>query len=147
VKKPVVDNMIVAGKIDSIYSKILGEERKIWVYVPASDDLYSELSYPVVYLLDGDAHFFSVMGIIQQLSEVNMNMVLPRMILIGITNTDRPRDLTPSHVTTDGEIPDSNFFTTSGGSEKFTSFIEKELIPFVDSSYSASPYRILIGHS
>lgn len=141
------DNKIVAGTIDSIYSRILNENRKLWVYVPATDNLVTKQTFPVVYLLDGDAHFFSVMSLIQQLSEVNMNMVLPQMILIGITNTDRTRDLTPTHITSDHDIPDSTFFMTSGGSEKFTSFIEKELIPFVDSLYPASPYRVLIGHS
>jgi predicted alpha/beta superfamily hydrolase len=137
----------VVGTIDSLYSKTLNEQRKIWVYVPAADPLYAKQAFPVVYLLDGDAHFYSVMGMIQQLSEVNMNMVLPRMILIGITNTDRTRDLTPSHVSTYGDIPDTSFFRTSGGAGKFTLFIEKELIPFVDSSYPTAPYRILIGHS
>ena len=141
------DNDIVIGKIDKVYSNILKEERSIWVYVPESDNFSSEQNFPVVYLLDGDAHFYSVMSIIQQLSEVNMNMVLPRMILVGITNTDRTRDLTPTHVAIDPELPDSNFFKTSGGGEKFTSFIENELIPHVDSLYPTTKYRILIGHS
>jgi predicted alpha/beta superfamily hydrolase len=141
------NNKIIIGAVDSLYSKILNEERKIWVYEPVTDNLFAKQSYPVVYLLDGDAHFYSVMSIIQQLSEVNMSMVLPKMVVIGITNTDRTRDLTPTHVSFDPEIPDSNYLKTSGGAEAFTSFIEKELIPYVDSAYSASPYRILIGHS
>jgi predicted alpha/beta superfamily hydrolase len=140
------ENKIVIGTIDSLHSKILGETRKIWVYVPNSNKIYAKQRYPVVYLLDGDEHFYSVMGIIQQLSEVNGNMILPQMILIGITNTDRTRDLTPSHVTSDGEI-DTAFLKTSGGGEKFTSFIEEELIPYVDSLYPTTPYRTLIGHS
>jgi predicted alpha/beta superfamily hydrolase len=36
---------------------------------------------------------------------------------------------------------------TTGGAEKFISFMEKELIPYVDSKYPASSFRILIGHS
>jgi uncharacterized protein len=141
------DNKIIIGAVDSLYSRILNEERKIWVYRPATDNLFAKQSFPVVYLLDGDAHFYSVMSIIQQLSEVNMNMVLPQMVLIGITNTDRTRDLTPTHVSVDPEVPDSDYLKTSGGAEEFTSFLEKELIPYVDSAYSTSPYRILIGHS
>jgi uncharacterized protein len=133
------DNKIVVGTIESLYSKILNEERKLWVYIPVQDPLYAKQSFPVVYLLDGDAHFYSVMGIIQQLSEVNMNMVLPKMILIGITNTNRTRDLTPTK-----ENPED---INSGGGEIFTAFIEKELIPYVDSKYPTLPYRILIGHS
>jgi len=35
----------------------------------------------------------------------------------------------------------------TGGAEKFSQFIESELIPFIDSKYPGSPYRTLIGHS
>ena len=139
VKKISVDNRIVIGTIDSLYSNILNEERKIWIYTPATPNLFARQSFPVVYLLDGDAHFYSVMGLIQQLSEVNMNMVLPQMILVGITNTNRTRDLTPSR--------DSIEYEASGGGEQFTSFLKNELIPYIDSNYPTAPYRLLIGHS
>jgi enterochelin esterase-like enzyme len=47
---------IVIGTKDIIHSKILNEQREIWVYVPssASDTTFSKQRYPVVYLLDGD---------------------------------------------------------------------------------------------
>lgn len=140
------DNNIVIGKIDSIDSKILGEQRKIWVHVPGDDYGSSSRRYPVVYLLDGDAHFPSVMGMIQQLSEINGNDAVPGMILVGIPNTDRLRDLTPTHAAT-GYMGDSASVRTSGGGERFTSFIEKELIPHIDSLYPTAPYRMMIGHS
>src|SRR6201999_1400890 len=35
----------------------------------------------------------------------------------------------------------------TGGGENFTAFIEKELMPHIDSLYPTAPYRILIGHS
>jgi uncharacterized protein len=146
VKPRPVDNKIIIGTIDSLHSKILNEERKIWIYVP-DNKIFAKQNYPVVYLLDGEGHFYSVMGLIQQLSEINGNMVLPQMILIGITNTDRTRDLTPTHVSFDPMIPDTNFLKTSGGGEAFTSFIEKELIPYIDSAYPTTQYRTLIGHS
>jgi predicted alpha/beta superfamily hydrolase len=141
------DNRNLPVKTDTLHSKILNERRNIWVYVPASYDTSSNQSYPVAYLLDGDAQFYTVLTIIRQLSEENMNMVLPQMILVGILNTDRMRDLTPSHVSYDPDIPDSSYVRTSGGSENFTSFIEKELVPYIESKYPAAPYRILIGHS
>src|SRR3954465_10697511 len=85
------DNKIVIGKIDSLYSKILNEERKIWVYTPDMTSGNPNQRYPVVYLLDGDGHFPSVVGLIQQLSQVNGNNVYPEMIVVGIPNTDRTR--------------------------------------------------------
>ena len=140
---------VVLGTIDSIDSKILKEKRKIWVYVPngGTIDLYSKQKYPVVYLLDGDAHFYSVVGMIQQLSQVNGNTVCPEMIVVGIPNTDRTRDLTPTHIDIDAPYLDSASAKTSGGGEQFISFIEHELAPFIESKYPTSPYKMLIGHS
>jgi uncharacterized protein len=141
------DNKIVIGKIDSVNSKILNEQRKIWIYTPDMTSGVQNQRYPVVYLLDGDGHFPSVVGLIQQLSQVNGNNVFPEMIVVGIPNTDRTRDLTPTHVTSDPPMMDSNFSKTSGGGENFTAFIEKELMPHIDSVYPTAPYKILIGHS
>ena len=144
----VKNNLITIGTVDKIHSKILNEDREIWVYVPASfnDSLFSSQKYPVAYLFDGDAHFPSVMGMIQQLSGVNGNSICPEMILVGIPHTDRMRDLTPTHVTT-APFMDSASVSTTGGGEKFTDFMEKELIPHIDSLYPTTPYRMLIGHS
>lgn len=144
------DNKIVIGTIDSINSKILHEQQKVWVYVPNSGatDMYGKAKYPVVYLLDGDAHFYSVVGMIQQLSTVNGNTICPQMIVVGITNNDRTRDLTPTHVDVDPMMMnDSNASRTSGGGEQFIAFIEKELMPHIDSTYPTLPYKTLIGHS
>ncbi len=141
------NNSIVIGKVDSIQSKILNEQRKIWVYVPNSGQVDSKQRFPVLYLLDGDAHFYSVVGMIQQLSQVNGNTICPEMIVVGIPNTDRTRDLTPTHVDADPPFMDSTFSKTSGGGEQFASFIEKELMPHIDSLYPTEPYKMLIGHS
>ncbi|RYU93404.1 alpha/beta hydrolase-fold protein [Emticicia agri] len=134
------DNQIVLGKIDKVYSKILHEERSILIYTPTKDtDIFTKKKYPVVYLLDGDAHFYSVVGMIHQLSSVNGNTICPEMIVVGIPNTDRRRDLTP--------IQDNTSSKPTGGGENFMAFIEKELIPHIDSVYPTQPYKMLIGHS
>ncbi|MCU0392998.1 MAG: alpha/beta hydrolase-fold protein [Thermoflexibacter sp.] len=139
---------IVIGKIDSLQSKILGEQRNIWVHVPDQNpnSIYSSQRYPVVYLLDGDGHFSSVVGMIQQLSTGGNNLC-PKMIVVGILNTDRTRDLTPTHVNVDPPYMDSLSSKTSGGGENFIAFIEKELMPHIDAKYPTVPYKMLIGHS
>jgi predicted alpha/beta superfamily hydrolase len=143
------DNKIVIGKVDSVYSNILGEQRKVWVYVPSgflgTND--STTRFPVVYLLDGDSHFQSVVGVIQQLSEANGNSNFPQMIVVAIPNIDRTRDLTPMHISSDLPNMDSNASKNTGGGENFVAFMEKELIPHIDSIYPTQPYRLLIGHS
>jgi len=68
------------------------------------------------------------------------------MIVVGIPNMNRTRDLTPSKGT-----PKTNeekaWFADSGGGENFMFFMEKELIPYVNSKYPTQSYRMLIGHS
>lgn len=130
-------NKIEIGIIDTINSKILNDKRPIWIYKPDNFDLQKK--YPVIYLLDGDWHFVSVVGMIQQLSYINGNTICPEMIIVGIPVKDRFRDLTPSC--------DSSIAKTSGGYNSFISFINKELIPYIDSTYPTAPYKILIGHS
>ena len=143
------DNKIVIGKVDSVYSTILKEKRNVWVYVPNmnGDMQNSKQRYPVLYLLDGDGHFNSVVGMIQQLSQINGNTIVPEMIVVGIPNTDRTRDLTPTHIASDLPMMDSNSTKTTGGGENFAAFLEKELMPHIDSAYPTQPFRLLVGHS
>jgi len=141
------ENNIVIGKKDVLYSDILKEDREIWIHLPesAKNASTSFAKYPVLYLLDGDGHFYSVTGMIKQLSTTNGNTISPEMIVIGIPNTDRTRDLTPTHV--NEMFGDTIFPKTSGGGKKFLSFIEKELIPYVEKTYPASSYKTFVGHS
>ncbi len=127
-------NQISIGVRNQLYSKILGEEREVWVHVPKSS-IYGH-KYPVIYLLDGEFHFESVVGIVR--SNV-INKLMPDMIIVAITNTNRYRDLSTSHIGNDADL--------SGGGENFTKFIEKELIPYIDSKYPTIQHRTLIGHS
>jgi uncharacterized protein len=143
----VKNNQVIIGKIDSVNSKILKEKRKVWIYLPTGYDAAAQTRYPVVYLLDGDGHFASVAGMIQQLSEVNGNTIVPQMIIVGIPNTDRTRDLTPTNSMLDPAGKRVEDFKTSGGGEAFVSFIAKELMPHIDSAYKTAPFKTLIGHS
>ncbi|MEI9920879.1 MAG: alpha/beta hydrolase-fold protein [Bacteroidota bacterium] len=141
-----VGQMINIGRKESIDSKILGETRPYWIYVPPSASTPG-VKLPVVYLLDGDAHFHSVSGMIQILGTgVNGTHVIPDMIVVAIPNIDRTKDLTPSHSEViDGHKED--FLKSSGGNSNFLKFIKDELIPHIDSKYPTSAYRMLIGHS
>lgn len=129
------DNKISIGIIDSVQSKILNENRHLFVSLPATYD--SKQKYPVVYLLDGESFFHFYTGVVNHLSG---SYVIPEMIVIGIVNTNRNLDFTPTADPTGNNGP-------NGGGENFTSFLEKELIPYVESHYSTAPYRILVGHS
>ena len=142
------NNAIITGHADSLQSQILKEQRVVWVHLPPSVQAgqHPKKKYPVVYLLDGDKNFTSVVGMIDLLSSVNGNSFFPEMIVVGILNTNRMKDLTPTRVT-GGLWADNNTAANSGGGEAFTQFLEKELIPHIDSLYPTISYRIFIGHS
>lgn len=138
------------GKTDTLYSKVLGEPRRILIYLPSGygDTYFYPRQYPVLYLLDGDSHFNSVSSIVQLLSEGRGPMDFPDLIIVAIPNTDRMRDLTPTQITYDPtHQADSATLRHTGGGEKFISFIGSELMPYIDSTYRTAPYRIFMGHS
>ena len=140
------DTNISIGKRESIDSKLLHETRPYSVYLPRG---YENIAarpegYPVIYLLDGDDHFHSVTGLVQFLG--SYSRIIPEMIVVAIPNTDRTRDLTPTHVEMmNGTKHD--WLKTSGGNDTFLKFIQTELIPKVESTYRTKPFRIFIGHS
>lgn len=136
---------IVIGTRKKFHSTVLGEDRSIWIHVPERSEHDTTSKFPVLYLLDGDSHFYSMVGLIHQMSSVNGNDVCPKMIVVGIPNTIRARDLTPTHVSSTGA--DSTFYKLTGGGDKFIEFISTELIPYIEKNYPAGQERILVGHS
>jgi predicted alpha/beta superfamily hydrolase len=137
-------DLLLIGNTDSLRSEILDETRTLWIHVPdeATGAIFGKTSYPVLYLLDGPDHFHAVTGMLKNLGD---NGLVPRMVVVGIPNTDRTRDLTPTHV--DEMFGDSAFVLTSGGGASFLDFMERELIPFVESKYPVTGYRTFVGHS
>ncbi len=137
-----VANPIVIGETVHIRSSVLNEERELLISKPAGYEAGSD-RYPVLYLLDGEAHFRYASGIVQFLAA---NDRIPKMLVVAIASVSiarRTRDLTtPSSA----EI-DKRFALGNGGADAFLSFIEGELIPFVDRTYRTRPYRVLVGHS
>lgn len=143
------DNKITAAEVVTIHSNILNEDRKLFIYKPSENSIYAPVAYPVIYLLDAEAQTRMVAGQVSYLSE--SYPVIPKMIVVGIGNTDRSRDLTPTHsiIGFDGK-PDTSvnaFGKTSGGGEKFIQFIQQEVMPYVEKNYHPAPYKIFTGHS
>ncbi|VAV82643.1 Putative esterase [hydrothermal vent metagenome] len=125
-------------------SEILNENRSLNIYLPNGYLKDSLKSYPVIYLLDGsiDEDFIHISGLVQFGSFSWINMI-PESIVVGISNIDRKRDFT--YPTTN--IKDKKDFPTTGKSEDFINFIEKELQPFIKNNYKTSSVNTLIGQS
>ena len=145
-------DQFVIGIADSIYSEVLDENRRVLVHLPynINDTIASRKKYPVLYLLDGIGYMYTgrmytVAGLLRYRS--GWIDLFPNMIIVGIQNTNRWRDMTPTvtdKFPADGIIPEDVIL---GGGDNFTLFIENELIPFIDDKYPTSPYRTLIGGS
>src|ERR1700752_4395642 len=125
-----------------IKSAVLGEERLVLVRTPVGYET-NKVSYPVLYMSDGDSHINHTSSSIEFLTQ---NGRMSDLIVVGVTNTDRTRDLTPVKSTNKNAAGQLQF-PTSGGADNFLKFIETELIPQIEKEYRVQPYRILSGHS
>jgi predicted alpha/beta superfamily hydrolase len=125
----------------TIQSATLGEPRPINIHLP---DGYADSTrrFPVLYMPDGgiDEDFPHVVHTLDSL--VALGKVRP-MIVVGIPNTERRRDLTgPTRVASDSTIAPH-----VGGSAAFRTFISEELIPVIDARYRTTGERAIIGES
>lgn len=129
------------GKREIITSKILGEKRWVWVQMPSNPSyISSKGAYPVMYVLDGEYQTHLTTAVIRELARGFM----PDMIVVGISNSShRMRDLSTTTIIE----PNGSVIAGTGGAEKFTQFMKKELIPYIESKYPTKPYRTLVGHS
>src|SRR5215213_7580243 len=126
----------------TIKSAVLGEDRIVLVRTPAGYET-NKVSYPVLYMTDGDGHMGHTASTIEFLTQ---NGRISDLIVVGVTNTDRTRDLTPAKST--DKNPGGNLrFPTSGGADNFLKFFETELIHEIEKQYRVQPYRIFAGHS
>jgi len=128
-----------------LQSVIMGEDRTLWIHLPANYYTSSN-TYPVLYLLDGDAHFKYATGAVDFLSDYDRNRI-PDMIVVGIVNVNRGRDFTPVHPLKPSGTSDSSKVLTTAGAGRFLRFLKEEAVPYIDAHYRAQPYRILAGHS
>ncbi|ASW74827.1 esterase [Chryseobacterium piperi] len=127
------------GEIRVLKSKILNEERTLNIYLPQNYD--KTKSYPVIYLLDGSINedFIHVSGLVQFF---NLMYSMPETIVVGIANIDRKRDYT-FHT----DLKDlQKDYPTTGHSERFITFLEKEVKPLVQSNYKTAD-TYLFGQS
>lgn len=123
------------GKLDSIKSTILNQQRLFRVVLPEGYDANQSTKYDVLYVTDGEWN-------IEVTSQIQTFLVqmgfMPQNIIVSVHHSNRDNDLTP----TGGENP-----KVFGGADKFLSFLEKELLPYIDKKYSTTGSNTLFGHS
>lgn len=130
---------LTIGEIRTLKSKILNEDRTLNIYLPLNFN--KAKSYPVIYLLDGSLNedFIHVTGLVQFFNQM---YAMPETIVIGIANIDRKRDFT-FHT----DLKDlQKDYPTTGHSDKFISFLEKELKPYIGTQFKVAD-TYLFGQS
>lgn len=133
---------LTIGETFTVESKILGETRRINVYLPPPCTEPSDARCPVLYMPDGGIaeDFLHVAGLVQV--SVGNGTMRPFM-LVGIENTQRRRDLTgPTENAEDRKIAPQ-----VGGSAAFRRFVRSELIPAVKARYRTTAESAIIGES
>ena len=126
----------------SIHSTIMDEDRRVIIHLPRNYSKDTAQKHPVMYVLDGTSQDDHTADKINVLSDAGL---VPTAIVVGLPNTrgNRERDQTPPFMRRIVEDEKSPY----GAGDKFLSFIEKELIPYIDSNYRTSGYRTLSGNS
>ena len=121
----------------TVNSKILNEDREIYVYLPP-DYKDSGMVYPVIYLLDGHSLHNVCASFVQHYSNRDR---IPPAIVVGIASTERLRDFSSIKRLT------GNGVLGGGGADNFIDFLSEELFPVIEEKYPTRDYRVLIGHS
>lgn len=117
-------------------SESLAEERTITVQLPESYEAYTSTRFPVLYLLDGQANLAHAGPVTDFLAE---NGRIPEMIIVAVhSGATRSQDFMP---------PVAGQDDSAARAEAFLSFMEGELIPFVEAEYRTAPLRLVSGHS
>ncbi|MBL0742968.1 alpha/beta hydrolase [Chryseolinea lacunae] len=138
------------SEVVTLASKILKEDRQIFIHVPKRDSSNLNKRFPVLYLMDGESHFDMLAQYADYLGRWDVEAI-PPMIVVGIVNTKRTRDLTPTEsITNYFGKPDTaavSWMKPSGGNKAFLQFIRDELMPYVNTHYKTQPFSIFAGHS
>ncbi|WP_434778077.1 alpha/beta hydrolase [Neisseria sp. Ec49-e6-T10] len=144
-QESIIDHKNTSSEKQIIYSQTLQEKRTYQVYLPSTyhDTQLQKTSYPVLYVLDAHIRFEEAITIVNLLHKTYPT--IPEMIIVGIYNTDRTRDLTPTKVL--ASQSDYRNVENSGGAAHFQTFLTQELRNEINKTYRTNGYNILSGHS
>ena len=127
----------------TLYAPEIKDSFALFISLPEAPDT---ARYPVVYLLDANLYFDIMATTLHKYAAVGL---VPPVILVGIGYKDLPTmdSLRNRDYTFPTALPEYEM-TTSGGADKFVSFLKKQVIPEVDRRCKTDPAkRIFAGHS
>ena len=123
-KAQIVEKNLAIATAITFKSEILEDQRELLIYLPENYTA-SEIEYPVLYILDGQRYFLH--GVSLQKSFVHFKQT-PGFIIVGISQTQSDRNI---------------YYTRD--SKKYLSFIENEVVRFIEDKYRTSKERMVFG--
>lgn len=134
---------IPSSEIRKLHSSAAGRDVDLLMHFPEGYDT-ARTKFPVLFVLDGENDFAPALECLGLLKG-ECGITEPLVVAvgeggpIGSANNKRNHDYTPTSI---ADLPGS------GGAPAFLTFIETELIPFVEKNYKADPARRTIyGYS
>ncbi|WP_027125625.1 alpha/beta hydrolase [Gelidibacter mesophilus] len=119
---------------EPFHSSKLGETREIKIQLPRNYNPEDKTEYPLVIVLDGDYLFEPFAGNIDYQSYWGE---MPKCVVVGINQSkSREKDL----------FYDKEIYFPAHEGASFFEFIGMELIPYIESKYNVSKFRIVAGH-
>ncbi|MCC8409090.1 hypothetical protein LJ707_09120 [Mucilaginibacter sp. UR6-1] len=119
-----------------IKTKIVDQSRKVRIYIP-KEYTNSRVSYPVIYILDGQRSELEAFVLASSNFMMNFN-TMPPSILVFVPQLHRGYELNPPIIgKKSNEI---------GGADDFIDFL-KSTMTYISKNYRVAPFRTIIGHS
>lgn len=123
-------------------SKVLENQRRIWVYLPPGYDRANDTSYKVLYLHDGQNVFDGMTSFIpnqewraDEAAEglIGAGLIEP-VIIVGIDNAGAKRAY--EYLPTKGRVGNGE---DGGGADLYLRFVTEEVMPFMSKTYRVMP--------
>ena len=112
------------------HSTVVSDEYRIYVHVPPGYDT-AKIKYPVLYITDGDWDKNTASNSFNMLRQ---DYITREAVIVAIGYGERQNQR-------------NRDFEPNTGGPNFLAFIEKELIPFIESKYRVTDDRTLSGYS
>ncbi|PKH66278.1 hypothetical protein CXF59_09900 [Flavobacterium sp. ALD4] len=137
----------------TITSDIMGKEYQLYISFPKNYSTKDSISYPVLYVLDGE-FFYPIIRGTRALLDVEKETI--GVIIVGISASNfyigRHYDYTTSFDIAENEKMEKEYGEPkgtykSGGADKFLECLKTEIIPFVDKNYKTNSDRGIAGSS
>ncbi|MGC1631673.1 MAG: alpha/beta hydrolase-fold protein [Gelidibacter sp.] len=126
-----MDAQVIYQPIESLK---LGETRDLKIQLPRNYDPEDKFQYPLVIVLDGDYLFEPFAGNIDYQAYWGE---MPQCVVVGVNQSkSREKDL----------FYDKEIYFPAHEGASFFEFVGMELIPFIESKYNVSQFRIVAGH-